>query len=103
MLASITQQENLPQQEFHDKEVNLYILAGHENMQLWKMCLSAPKKTETFFYIIHLSKWKKAVRYILLRKKTNFLSFPFTLIDESVLSDSVKLVKLYAQKMKLVV
>ena len=32
---SVPQQENSPSQsEFHDKEVNLYILAGHENMQL---------------------------------------------------------------------
>ena len=35
---SVPQQDSiagsLSQSEFHDKEVNLYILAGHENMQL---------------------------------------------------------------------
>ena len=35
-LSQFQSQENntTTQSEFHDKEVNLYILAGHENMQL---------------------------------------------------------------------
>jgi len=33
-LSQIVSSDGTSQSEFHDKEVNLYTLAGHENMQL---------------------------------------------------------------------